>query len=677
MPARWWGREARSVLAWSGLVLVGLLAAFAYALVSSHRSAQREIEARFHDRAEVTATVIDSVFVAAGAQTQAEARVELGGAHIPPSALRERVRASRLLHASVLDAGGRVLASTDPRLAGGAVRAPHVDRAARGRPALSDVRPRPDGNGRMIEWALPFQSRQGMRVLLLDYPIGSLAGFLAASLQQVGDGDRNAFIVDRAAHVVASPDTARAGRRLPDRDVLAALRERRAGRYEADGEGRYFTSSPVPGSSWRIVLTAARSDLFAPISGTRRWLPWAVFAAFALAGLLSLLLMRHLRDSERRNRTLLESLDAGVIVFGADGSVASANAAAERIIAGPHRGVSLVGTSFADPRWAAVREDGTELRPQELPAAVTLATGRPCTGVVIGIGRPEERRWLLVNTHALRDTADERMEAVVASFIDITARKRGEEELRRSNAELDQFAAVASHDLQEPLRVISGMSEVMSKRYGAKLDPLADQMLDAIARGARRGQALVDGLLTYSRVSTAAISIAPVDLGQLVRDTVAVLDVMIRERGAEVTADRLPVVEADAAQLARVLQNLIGNAVKFNDKPTPRVHVAAEAAHAAWRISVRDNGPGIPAEHVDRVFGMFQRAHGADTAGTGMGLAICQRIVERHGGRIWVESGPDGSTFTFTLPAQRDIPTEADGDDRAAGARVLTGAPRA
>jgi PAS domain S-box-containing protein len=242
---------------------------------------------------------------------------------------------------------------------------------------------------------------------------------------------------------------------------------------------------------------------------------------------------------------------------------------------------------------------------------------------------------------------------VLASVIDIRERKQIEDELRRSNEELERFAYVASHDLQEPLRMVGSYVQLLAKRYRGKLDSDADEFIGYALDGAVRAQQLIRDLLAYSRIGTRGGSLDPVDAGAVLHRALDSLRLALDESGAVVTADALPTVDADAAQLERVFLNLVANALKFRNAGPVEVHVSAERRADEWLFTVRDNGIGIEPQYFDRIFVIFQRLHGRDEyPGTGMGLAITKKIVERHGGRIWVESTPGaGATFSFTLPA--------------------------
>jgi PAS domain S-box-containing protein len=245
-------------------------------------------------------------------------------------------------------------------------------------------------------------------------------------------------------------------------------------------------------------------------------------------------------------------------------------------------------------------------------------------------------------------------------MIDITERRKAEEALKktaeklaRSNADLQQFAYVASHDLQEPLRMVGSYAQLLARRYQGRLDKDADDFIGFILDGVTRMQRLIHDLLSFSRVGTRGKSFQPTDCNSVLETKLKDLQCAIKESKAVITYDRLPVVQADENQVGQLFQNLIGNAIKFRNKRTPRIHIWAERKGKEWVFAVRDNGIGIDPQYQERIFVIFQRLHTREEySGTGIGLAICKRIVERHGGQIWVESEVGkGSTFFFTLPA--------------------------
>ncbi len=291
-----------------------------------------------------------------------------------------------------------------------------------------------------------------------------------------------------------------------------------------------------------------------------------------------------------------------------------------------------------------------------------LRSGQPVHDVEaetrLAVGGEEVRLWLTVSADPL---VLEGKQHAILSMNNITERKQYEaelhqtaEELRRSNQELEQFAYIASHDLQEPLRQVRAFSQLLADRCRDKLDAKSQQYLNFIVDGAARMTDLIQDLLAYSRVGAHPRRQAA-SCQETLQVALANLQAGIAEADARVTHDDLPAIVAEPTHLVQLFQNLIGNAVKFRRPGVrPEVHVGACRDGANWVFSVKDNGIGMAAEHYDRVFLIFQRLHTREKyAGTGMGLAICKKIVEQHGGRIWVESTVgQGSTFYFSLPEE-------------------------
>ncbi len=272
-------------------------------------------------------------------------------------------------------------------------------------------------------------------------------------------------------------------------------------------------------------------------------------------------------------------------------------------------------------------------------------------------------RWHLSRAHAMRD-AGGKISMWIGSSTDIHEQKEKEEALRRANDDLQQFAYAASHDLQEPIRNVAVYSEIVSRRYHDLLDAEGQQFLGFLKEGGRRLATLVNDLLAYTRAGMAEIVEAPVDSSVVFEHTLASLAEAIRESQATVTCGPLPRVYVGEAHLQQVFQNLIGNALKYRNEKAPCIHVSAVGRGADWCFAVEDNGIGIDPKYKEKIFGVFKRLHhDRNYSGTGIGLAICQRVVERYGGRIWVESQPaKGSTFFFTVPrhAQPGDPAQVE-----------------
>lgn len=366
-----------------------------------------------------------------------------------------------------------------------------------------------------------------------------------------------------------------------------------------------------------------------------------------------------LEKSEEKYRTLFESTSLGVVYQNKNGSIISANPAAEEIL-----GLTLdqmQGRTSTDPRWNAIREDGSDFPGEEHPAMVALKTGREVKNVIMGIYDPIKKSSAWININATPQFKKDDIEPyqVYTIFEDITHKKIHEielqktlDELKRSNFELEQFAYVASHDLQEPLRMISSFTQLLERRYKNQLDDDAIDYIHYAVDGAKRMQELINDLLIFSRVKSKAGEFKSVDLDNVIDEVLFNLEIAIEKNDTVITKEGLPVIFGDYSQMVQVFQNLIGNAIKYRSKKTPKIQIYSKKEDDYWLFSIKDNGIGIESEYFDHIFQIFKRLHTPDEyEGTGIGLAITKRIIDRHDGEIWVESEPgNGSTFYFTIP---------------------------
>ncbi|MDA0181860.1 ATP-binding protein [Solirubrobacter phytolaccae] len=384
--------------------------------------------------------------------------------------------------------------------------------------------------------------------------------------------------------------------------------------------------------------------------------PWrwaAVHSAFIAA--LSLVCLATWRASARDReafRSLVETLEEGVVMVDRDGRMVMANPSASRLL-GMDPTEVLKGYGD-DGEWSFIDSDGQPLPLRETPLFITATTGAPQVAVVAGLRRRRgETRWLAVSTRAV-ESDREPPYTIVVSFTDVTEEREAAEALERSNTELSQFAYIASHDLSEPLRMVSSYLGLLRRRYHGKLDKDADEFIEYAVDGAARMRQLIEGLLEYSRAGRSEDPAEPVELGSVTGDVLRSLAAAMVEHAGEIEIGDLPTVMGDRGQLEQLLQNLIANALKFNGDGRARVWVRAEGeAHGMTQIAVADAGIGIAPEKREHVFEMFQRLHDREAyEGTGIGLAVCRKIVERHGGRIWVDEREGGGTvFRFTLPS--------------------------
>jgi PAS domain S-box-containing protein len=339
------------------------------------------------------------------------------------------------------------------------------------------------------------------------------------------------------------------------------------------------------------------------------------------------------KRAEARFRVVVEASPNGIVMVDHAGTIVLVNRETERLFGYAREELLGKPIEMLVPHDARQRHPAYRAGFFQQPQSRAMGAGRDL------FGRRKDGAEIRVEIGLSPIEMDDGV-FVLASVVDIDARKRTEEELRRSNEELERFAYVASHDLQEPLRMVGSYVQLLAKRYKGKLDSDADDFIEFAVQGAKRMQRLIEDLLAYSRVGTRGGALASLKLA-------------IDEAGATITHDPLPTVRADPGQLEHLFTNLIANAVKFRGSEPPKIHVGVRRDGDRWVFSVQDNGIGIDPKYFDRIFVIFQRLHERERyPGTGVGLAICKKIVERHGGRMWVESQPDqGATFFFTLRA--------------------------
>lgn len=359
-----------------------------------------------------------------------------------------------------------------------------------------------------------------------------------------------------------------------------------------------------------------------------------------------------LRKSEALE-SVLSSLSLGIIAVDRSGQVIFSNQAATDLIGIADTTVDLVDWM---EHYGIYLDNGMTPCPANLsPLARAMAGEKSNNFEVFVQNRLGCTRavWCSMDFRPWLDGHDEIIGAVLL-IQDITQRKKLADEVIRSNLALQQFATVAAHDLQEPLRSIAGFADILAQYQTGRLDDKSARCITKIKDGIVRMQTLINDLLTFSRIQTKPQTVHKTDCNNIVASSLKSLNASIKGAHAQIDVDKLPTVMADASQMSQLFQNIIGNSIKFCQVDrSPIVHISAERQGAFWLFSVEDNGIGIAPEFKERIFGVFQRLHNKSAySGTGIGLAICQMIVDRHGGRIWVEPKPDiGCIFYFTLPA--------------------------
>jgi chemotaxis family two-component system sensor kinase Cph1 len=343
-----------------------------------------------------------------------------------------------------------------------------------------------------------------------------------------------------------------------------------------------------------------------------------------------------------RYTELYDRAPVGYFTLGPGGSILQLNLAAARLLGGERN--RIVGKAF---RQFVVPEERAAF--SAFLAGVMMNRDQAgCELDLRGADPAQPVRCIRIEAAVISGSSPD----INVVAVDVTAKNRSNEELLRSNLELKQYAYIAAHDLQTPLRSISGFAQLLQEGFGNRMGAEADGWIDQMVYNVHRMQTLIRDLLEYSSVDSRGRIFAPTDLGQVVDEVAAAAGAAIRESGATVSRGDLPTVAGDRLQLAQVFQNLIDNAIKYRSGNPPRIHVSARREEDGWTVAVEDNGIGIAGKHQEDVFEIFRRLHSQHAyPGTGIGLAVCQRVVERHGGRIWVESEPGkGSVFRFTLP---------------------------
>jgi len=443
----------------------------------------------------------------------------------------------------------------------------------------------------------------------------------------------------------------------------------KAGEIIGQNFARFYLQKDIyqhkPEEQLRIAATSGRSEIEqwrVRKDGSRFWANVVIAAIRDSSGHLLGFSeisrdMSERKETEAKYRGLLEAAPDAMVVVNQGGQIVLLNVQAERQF-GYHRN-ELLGQKVKNiiPEGFAERLIADGARTAADALAQQIGTGIELLG-----RRKDGSEFPIEIMLSPLESLDGML--VTAAIRDITERKKSEEhlvktvgELKRSNEELQQFAYVASHDLQEPLRMVASYTQLLARRYEGRLDSDADEFIAFAKDGCDRMQGLIRDLLTYSRAGVNGRELSEVSCESALKEALLNLRASIEENCAVVTHDALPFLKTDQRQLAQVFQNLVGNAIKYRGADVPHVHISAmENGGKEWTFSVRDNGLGIDPQYFDRIFILFQRLHGREEfKGTGIGLAVCKKIVERLGGRIWVESEPEkGSTFYFALPKDEE-----------------------
>lgn len=549
------------------VIVLALLTVFALELSDTQTRNRNELKGQVHDRAVLTAALIDSLFQTVQQQVPQDAKT-YGDATVPGQVLDANV--GQDIYLVLLGPSGDVIASSrgfDAQARADLPSSTALDLLRSGHSyGLGDYQPYKQSG--VIDFAVSFPTSFGTRTLVTGFAPEALSSFVNGELRNVPGvkGSYN-YLLDGNGVVLASTTSA-----APVGKVLNARGAREALKHPAaDSAGTYFDQVRLKNSTWRVVLSSPDGLLFATVSGWHQLVPWIIFGAFALVAIVALLLGLRLAASADK---------LGVVNL----------------------------------QLAQANED------------------------LVGVNASLERRAA---------------------------------ELARSNEELDQFASIASHDLQEPLRKVRTFTEQLAVMEGDRVSAKGREYLERANAAAERMQKLIEDLLKFSRVSTQGRPFTRVDLGAVAREVVSDLEAQIHEAGAQLRVHDLPTIDADHLQMQQLLQNLISNAVKFRKKDVPcEVDVSAVVDGEFVHLVVRDNGIGFDPRYRLRIFRVFERLHGrTEYSGTGIGLALCRKIADRHGGTIEADGEPGvGSTFTVSLPVrQREARPPASADLSAEG----------
>ena len=419
---------------------------------------------------------------------------------------------------------------------------------------------------------------------------------------------------------------------------------------------------PIPGSTWSLVSKVDKEEIYRPLVERSWFLVLLIILLLTITGLGLLFIWnrRGLEITRKERDKAQQYLDIAAVMF----LVVNAG---QKVVLINRKGCDILGYREEE----IIGMDWFEnFVPERYGKEVKETFAKLMSGTVSPIEYFEnmvltksgEERLIAWHNTVVRDESGNII-GTLSSGDDITQRKQTEEslmkammELERSNRELEQFAYIASHDLQEPLRMVSSYVQLLAQRYKGRFDADADDFIHYAVDGARRMQTMINDLLSYSRVGTRGKPFGQADCDEILKQVLAGLKLQIEESGALITSDPLPAVMADASQLYQVFQNLISNAIKFRGEKIPEIYVSAERKKGELIFSVSDNGIGFEEKYAGKIFDIFKRLYPASKyPGSGIGLTICRKIIERHKGRIWAESEPGkGSVFYFTLPAQNE-----------------------